>query len=161
MTVPRRALALRIGGSVLVAGALLALFLLGRTPVPPTAAPAPDPAARKTLIAALDLEIDTVLAEFHIAAGSVRKRVLDLPDEGFTRTERLVTIPDSVAPVSVTAALNAAARRHQARAVASENLRLRTVTIHIELDGTVVHTVILRRAPRTEAPASRRPRPAT
>ncbi len=161
MTSPRRALTLRIGGSVLVAGTVLALFLLGRNPAPPSAAPGSDPGVRDAAIAALDLEIDSVLAGFHIDPGTVRKRSHDLPVGGFTRTERFVTIPDSIVPVSVNAALNVAARRHNARAVASENLKLRTVTIHIELDGAVIHTVILRRAPRSETAPDRRPPPAT
>ncbi len=161
MTSPRSALATRVAGSVLVAGTLLTLFLLGRDPAPPSAAPASGPAVRNAAIAALDLEIDSVLAGFHIDPGAVRKRSHDLPDEGFTRTERFVSIPDSIVPVSVNAALNVAARRHHARAVASENLKLRTVTIHIELDGAVIHTVILRRALRGDAAPDRRPPPAT
>lgn len=161
MTPSRRTIALRTGGAVLVAGTLLALFLLGRVPAPPEAAGPTDPGARSAVIAALDAEIDSVLARFQVAPGSVRKRSHDLPAGGFTRTERYVTIPDSVVPVSVNAALNSAALRHGARAVASENLRMRTVTIHIELGGEVVHTVVLKLAPRDETPPGRRPPSAT
>jgi hypothetical protein len=157
MTPIRRDLALKIGGSALVAGALLALFLLGRdggTPGPP---PPPDPKSKMETIEQLDRGIDTVLAGFNIGLPSVRKRSYPIPDEGFFRTERVVTIPDTVVPVSVNAALNTMARRYNARAVASENPRLRTVTIHLELGGTVVHTIILKKAPRATV-ASDRPR---
>ncbi len=158
---PRSGLAIRIGGSVLLAGILLALFLLGRNDAPSPGLSAADPKARLARIAQLDREIDKVLAGFDIVAASVKKRSYEIPDEGFTRTERFVAIPDTIVPVTVNAALNSMARRYRARAVASENVRLHTVTIHLELDGAVVHTVILKRNPRNNTSGGRTPRVST
>jgi hypothetical protein len=166
MTRRRAGFFLKVGGSVLAAGTAAALFLLSRPPAPDTGggATAPAPAGavdRLAAIALLDRQIDTVLAHFGIAAGAAKKRSYAIPEEHFTRTERLVGLPDTIAPVSVNAAMNAMARRYGGRAVAAENARLGTVTIHVELDGIVVHTVILRKVPVKPARDGRQPRPAT
>jgi hypothetical protein len=157
----RSGLALRIAGSALVAGILLVLFLLGRDDQPPAGPAAPDPKERLATIARLDTGIDSVLAGFDVAPASVKKRSYEIAAEGFTRTERLVAIPDSVVPVSVNAALNAMALRSGARAVASENLRLHIVTIHLELDGRIVHTIILKKITRKTPRGGRQPRVST
>jgi hypothetical protein len=164
MTTPRASLFLKIGGSALVAGILVALFLLGRPGGPPSNpdAPAPDTGRdRQAAIALLDRQIDTVLARFNVVPGSVTKRSFGVPEENFTRTERLVPLSDTVAPVSVNAAMNEMAHAHGGRAIASENPRLGTVTIHIEVDGVVVHTVILKKTARKPPQDGRQPRPAT
>ena len=127
----RSGLAFRIGGSVLVAGILLALFLIGREVQPSTESSLPDPKETLAAIALLDRGIDAVLAGFDIV------------------------------PVDVNAALNATAHRYRARAVASENLRLHSVTIHLELDGAVVHTVILKSITRRKPSGGRVPRVST
>jgi hypothetical protein len=157
---------LKAAGSVLAAGAAAALFLLSR-PTPRgtdggAAPPSPEAApGRPATVALLDRQIDTVLAGFGIGAGTVKKRAYAVPEENFTRTERIVPLSDTVAAVSVNAAMNAMARRHGGRAVAAENARLGTVTIHIELDGIVVHTVILRKMQGKPPPDGRQSRPAT
>ncbi len=148
---------MKLGGSVLVAGILLALFLYTSSERPTAIPPVTDPAERLATIARLDHGIDSVLALFGVASAGVKKQSYEIPGEGLTRTERLVSIPDTIVPVSVNAALNDLARRFNARAVASENLRLRLVTVHLELDGRIVHTVILRKAPRNSAHGGRRP----
>jgi hypothetical protein len=167
MTGRHAGLVLKVGGSVLVAGIVAALFLLGRPAGPPAGGDggqATDPGARTdrtAAIALIDAQIDTVLGRFGVVPATVKKHSFSIPEENFTRTERLVPLPDSVAPVSVNAALNDMARRHGGRAVASENPRLGTVTIHIEVGGAVVHSVILKKIPRTPLPGGRQLRPAT
>jgi len=166
MTPRRRGLLLKAGGSVLAAGLATILFLLSRPAPLPTGPgngpPGPaTPEERKAAIALVDREIDSVLAAFGIDSAGVKKRSYEIPEENFTRTERFVPLPESVAPVSVNAALNDMARRYGGRAVAAENPRMGTVTIHLELSGVVVHTVILKKSPRNPAPGGRQPRPAT
>jgi hypothetical protein len=166
MTSLRARFFLKVGGSVLAAGAAAALFLLSRPSVPGSTGggAAPGPAAspdRQATIALVDRQIDSVLARFGIAADAVKKRSYTIPDENFTRTERLVPLPDTIAPVSVNAAMNELAKRHGGRAVAAENARLGTVTIHVELDGIVVHTIILRKSQGGPTPGGRQPRIAT
>lgn len=164
MTGQRAGLFLKLGGSVLAAGIAVALFLLGRSGEPPAGADAPGPAERpdrRATIAVIDREIDSLLARFGVGAESVKKRSFAIPEEDYERTERLAPLPDSVAAVSVNAAMNDMARRHGGRAAASENPRLGTVTVHVELDGAVIHTVILRKIPRKAAHDGRQTRPAT
>jgi carboxylesterase type B len=123
MTSPRARFFLKVGGSVLAAGAAAALFLLSRPSAPGTdgrAVPGTAaPPVRQETIALVDRQIDSVLARFGIAADAVKKRSYTIPDEKFTRTERLVALPDTIAPVSVNAAVNVLARRHGGRAVAA------------------------------------------
>ena len=149
---------MKSGGAVILAGATLVVFLMERRRDPPPGpAPAPQPAEA---IARLDAGIDTVLSRFGMGPGAVKKRVIELPGGLFTRTERRAEVPDSVALVSVNAALNAMAGLHGARAVASEEPKFRTVTVHIELGGTVVHTIVLGQA-RSESRGGRPGRIAT
>ena len=56
-------------------------------------------------------------------------------------------IPPDVLPVQLNQALNSMARRYHGRAIASENLKENSVTIHIELEGYIVETIILRPSP--------------
>lgn len=152
MTSFQRDLALRISAAVLLGAAALALFLLDRDP----SAPGPEnpPGSRALVARHLDEGIDSVLAGFHIDTATVRKRDVALSEDGIARTERRVSVPPDVVPVMVNAALNDMARRFNARAVASENARYRTVTIHLEFAGVVYHTVIIRVDPRLKPPPS-------
>lgn len=158
---------LKAGASLLAAGVLAAIFLVG----PPgggrgdadeaSQAASPSPVDRRRFAALLGPEIDSVLGAFGIDSVSVARRSRDAPGGDFTRTEWIVPLPDSVPTVSVNAALNAAARRRGGRAAASEDARFGTVTVHVEVAGSVVHTVILKRAPRRPGPDRRHARPAT
>jgi hypothetical protein len=144
---------LRAGGALLLAGATLAVFLLGRREDPPSPPATPVPVSRT--VSLLDSGVDSVLARFGIDPAAAAKRRAGIPGERFSRTERVAVLPDSVAPVSVNASLNSMARALGARAVASEDPRLRTVTVHIDLGGVVVHTVILKPSPGRAARAGR------
>jgi hypothetical protein len=103
-------------------------------------APTPLPAA----LGEIDREVDSVLVHLGIESSWTRKREMTLPNAPFPRIERRVLIPKELATVTINAALNEMARRFNGRAVASENLRENQVTIHIEIDGTIVQTIILR-----------------
>jgi len=154
--VPENAPLLRVVVSFLLALGALVLFLVGRTPPPVAGHPGRSAVAEQGAVDRIDAGIDSVLASFGIPDRDIRKRAAEGEDNPIHRTERRVTIGPQVVPVAVNAALNVMAHRYGGRAVASENVRFRTVTIHLELGGTVVHTVILKSDPRS-APISERP----
>ncbi len=103
--------------------------------------PAPLPGA---LAGRIDREVDSVLVRFGIDASWSRKKEVEIPNSQFVRIERRVLIPKDLATVVMNEAFNAMAKRFNGRAVASENLRENHVTIHIEVDGSVIETIILR-----------------
>ncbi len=135
----------RVAASLVLAGAALALFMVSRG----FFAPHPEAAEGSVAIraGAVDREIDSILARFMIEKQWTRKQAFPIPNSRLTRTERRVMIPASVQPVQMNAALNAMARRFDGRAVASENLTEGTVTIHIELEGFLVETIVLKQNP--------------
>lgn len=147
MTDPRTAAIIRIVASLLLALGALALFLAGPRDGP---AGGDEPPAAAGIRAAVSIDggIDSVLASFGIPDRDIRKRSAGPGETGYTRTERRVRVGPDIVPVMVNAALSRMAHRYGARAVASENLRLNTVTIHLELGGAVIHTIILRVNPR-------------
>lgn len=152
MKLPRREYALRIAAALLLAATALALFLLDHGPgSPDTTSSAYDPA---TVITRLDGGIDSVLAAFRVDTSRIRKRDVSVNGDRFARTERYIRIPPDFAPAVVNAALNDMARKYGARAVASENLRARTVTIHIEFGEILVHTIIMRYETRRAQPTT-------
>jgi len=153
---PRTGPVIRVIASLLLALGALALFLLGRGD-PPAGGP-PDGVDPGGIEAALDIDggIDSVLASFGIPDRDIRKRTRGPQEQKFPRTERRVTIGAEIVPVVLNAALNKMAHRYGGRAVASENVRFNTVTIHIELGGVVIHTVILNIGPRA-APSAGAP----
>jgi hypothetical protein len=121
---------------------------MGRGGGPPGTDGDTAPAADSEAVRAIDAGIDSVLASFGIPEKDIRKQAQSPGGNDFSRTERRVSIGPEIVPVMVNAALNTMAHRYGARAVASENIRLKTVTIHLELGGAVIHTVILKIDPR-------------
>ena len=96
------------------------------------------------LLGEIDREVDSVLVRCGIEESWSRKKEIEIPNSQFTRIERRVLIPKDLATVVINEALNAMARRFNGRAIASENLRENHVTIHIEVEGSIVETIILR-----------------
>jgi hypothetical protein len=128
--------------SVLLAGAAVTLFFLSR----PVLVKPLDESKQElvTLLQEIDREVDTVLVRFKIEKNWIRKRQIPLTNSGIFRIERQVAILKDVIPVQINVALNTMARRYQGRAIASENLKENSVTIHIEVQGYIVQTVILK-----------------
>ncbi len=146
-------------GRLVIAGLLalvaLVLFLLPREhgPAPPTAE---EPAIDSELLqraAQLDRDIDTVLARFGIEPEWVRKREIPLPGKELVRWERRVAIPPDMLPIQLNLAFNAVAKRYNGRAIASENSKDNSVTIHVELDGLILQSIILKPSSQLQRPA--------
>ena len=137
--------------AVAVAGSALTMFVVSRKTIS-------DIERAKllltpTIVANIDREVDTVLAHFGIEQAWVKKSSISLANSPIMRVERRVAIPRDVLPVQMNVALSAVAKKYSARAIASENVKENSVTIHIELQGFVVQTIILKMNPalkRTE-----------
>ena len=136
---------IRVFVSVALAGAALMLFLIERSAL----VQPPEVRQRNVREIALDLdrEVDSVLVRFRIEKRWIRKTRIPIPNAELSRTERRVVIPPDVLPVQMNQMLNAMARRYSGRAVASENLKENSITIHIELEGYLVQTIILKPDP--------------
>ena len=146
MNIPEnKLLIIRVIMAVAIAGAALVFFFLSRSTVRQieNAKETLSPAA----VTNIDREVDTVLAHFRIERAWIRKSSVSIPNSSIVRIERRVAIPKDVIPVQMNVALSAMARRYSARAIASENLKENSVTIHIELSGFIVQTIILKTNP--------------
>jgi DNA-binding response OmpR family regulator len=132
----------RIFASVLLAGAALGLYVMNQTTLtsPPVS---PEEQLAKTL-AQIDREIDTVLTHFGIEPSWMKKQQVTVSNNVVIRTERRVMIPPDVLTVQVNATLNSMMRHYGGRAVATENLKENTVTIHLKLQDQIVQTVVLK-----------------
>lgn len=151
-----RGVQVRAAVSILLALAALALFFWGRPEK--RELPGKLTSALSERAAGIDREVDSVLAHFHIDPRDVSKRRIGIPNSDLVRIERRVLIPPGVLPVQMNVAFNAMARRRDARAIASENTKENTVTIHLEIDGWIVQTIILRQSGdvKGKRPGSRR-----
>jgi hypothetical protein len=134
---------LQITGAATLAIIALGLFVMSRDhrTQPPVVR------VTKEMVSAIDRETDSLLGTCGIEKNWTRKRAIPIPGEAFDRIERRVAIPMSVLPVQVNALLNQMAKRYDGRAIASENLKENSVTIHIELHGVLVVTVVLKHDP--------------
>ena len=95
----------------------------------------------------LDHQIDTLLQDFGIEKEWVKRTVVSDQVGNFTRIERRVAIPSDILPASMNKEINSLARKFDGRAVATENLKDNSVTIHIVLHEKIIHTVILKTYP--------------
>jgi hypothetical protein len=134
--------------SVLLAVTALAIFLISRKNLsdqqPPQAESPSRLAEISSMAGDLDREVDSVLSRFGVETDWIQKRQIALPNSSLQRIERRIAIPRDIVPVQLNQALNLMAKRYHARAIASENLRENTVTIHIEVEGIVTQTLILK-----------------
>ena len=127
--------------SIVLACVALGLFLLSRTSLDkPLMQTKEDFAVTQ---ASVDREIDSVLVRFGIEREWIHKRKIALANSTDSRIERRVMIPPTIPSVQMNVALNTMARRYNGRAVATENLKENSVTIHIELEKKIVQTIIL------------------
>jgi hypothetical protein len=97
--------------------------------------------------ASIDREIDSVLHHLGIEPDQTRRKEIPVPHSEYPRIERRVLLPWDIAPVTVNAALNTMARRYRGRAIGSENMTEHTVTIHIEVEGLILETIVLKPSP--------------
>lgn len=134
--------------SILLAGGALIIFLVSRKNVSEIPRPSGVSSEHLKAIALtagdIDRQVDTVLSHFGIENEWIQKRQILLPDGPLQRIERRIAIPRDIVPVQLNQALNIMAKRFNAYAVASENLKENTVTIHIKLEGIVTQTLILK-----------------
>jgi hypothetical protein len=133
---------IRLIVALALAGAALSMFLMTRGAI--TSIQRSKEIIASSLILDIDREVDSVFAHFNIEKGWVKKSSVPLPNTTSYRIERRVMIPPDVLPVQMNSALNAMAKRYNGRAVASENLKENLVTIHIETQGIIVQTIILK-----------------
>ncbi len=146
--------------AVVLALAALALFLLphGRGTSPASSDEGEVQHVDREIAVRLDHDIDTVLTRFGIEQEWVRKREIPLPGREVSRWERRVAIPPDMIPSQMNLAFSSLAKRYHGRAVASENSKENSVTIHMELDGLILQTIILKpnsQLQRTQRPGSR------
>lgn len=145
-----RHLAVRLGAAALLAAAAVTLFVFTRS------APAgPPPAALNDIrlaVPTVERTVDSILAAFDIRRQAVRRTAFSAG--GLERIERRIDVSPAFPSIQLNQALNRAVTPFGGRVVASENLKERLVTLHVELGGTIVETVVLRTV--TAAPARRR-----
>ena len=128
--------------SIVLAAAALGLFLMSRSKIT-------EPVAKSekdfsSITVQLDRDVDTVLSHFKIQKEWTKKLQFPVPNSSLNRIERRILIPPDVLPVQMNLVLNRMAKRYNGRAVASENLKENIVTIHIEVEGTIIETIVLK-----------------
>ncbi len=148
------AILVRISLSFILAAVAIGMFIMTHKSSPPSPDQETEPVEDLGKIAAMavdvDRQVDTVLSHLGIENGWIKKRQLALPNTTLQRTERRIAIPRDIVPVLVNQALNKMAKTFQGRAVASENTKENTVTIHIEIRGVIIQTIILKPEPGLE-----------
>ncbi|MBI3189203.1 MAG: hypothetical protein HYZ33_01005 [Ignavibacteriales bacterium] len=95
----------------------------------------------------IDVQVDSLLVKHGILLKAIRKKKIQAKESDFVRIERQVPTPTGLVSVLMTANFHAMAKRYNGRAIASENLKENTVTIHIEAGKNIVQSLILRPAP--------------
>jgi hypothetical protein len=144
MTLPKfdKGIFFRFLVSLLLAAAALGLFLYSRGTLGERAGTPPVAVGR--LLGPIDREVDSLLSRFGVDPRSVRRKDFRIPNTELSRVERRVVIPVSALSIQMNVAFSAMVRRYGGRAVASENLAEGTVTIHLELGGYVIETIVLK-----------------
>jgi hypothetical protein len=128
-----------------LAGLALALFLLQRSDTVTSSDIRPrtgEEIAR--ILPELDHDIDTILASFGVEPRWIRKRSVPLEGRPVASIERRIVLPPDIVPVRINAGLSGVARQYRALARAGEDVKNRTVTITIAVDGFVCQTLILK-----------------
>src|SRR5690349_16993296 len=140
----RKSLFIRLVLTVALAAAAFGMYFMSRTGSQQPEAPPPKKEPPQASLSELDREVDGVLTKFKIDKAWVHKVAIPIPNSSLKRIERRIVIPPDIAPVQMNVSLNDMAKRYSARAVASENTKENTVTIHIEVDGYLVQTIVLK-----------------
>jgi hypothetical protein len=145
----KKGIIFRILVSVFLACAAVALFILSR---PVTTKPTDNSKQElASILFSIDRDVDTVLSHFMIDKKWIKKQQIPLPNANIYRSERQVAIPKEVIPVQVNFVLNNMAKKYGGRAVASENLKENTVAIHIEVQGYIVQTILLKQLKQVQS----------
>ena len=138
---------IRIALSIVLAAVALGLFLLNQRRIatnPNTEETKQHQQELSAVLPSIDHDVDSLLTRFRIEKEWIRKRSIPLEKVNLTRNERRVAIPENILPISLNVAFNQLAKRYSGRAIASENLKENTVTIHIEIEGYIIQTIIVK-----------------
>jgi hypothetical protein len=92
----------------------------------------------------IDTEIDTILAQCLIEERWIRKQQVLTPNNDLIRTERRITIPPDLLIPELNQMLNAMMKRYGGRAIAVENPKEKTVTIHLKQHSQIFQTIVLK-----------------
>ena len=147
MNLPDKGILIRVALAIVLACVALGVFLLNQRffGTHPEAAEVKERNEDlSAMLGSMDRAVDSVLTRFGIEKEWIRKRQIPLEKVNLMRTERRVAIPMNILPITLNLALNTAAKRYDGRAIASENLKENTVTIHIELKGYIIQTIIVK-----------------
>ena len=128
-----------------LAAAALVLFFMSRSAI--NKIEESKEALSPAIAISIDRDVDSVLTRFKVEKSWIRKSSIKLANTTLHRIERRIAVPTENPTVQMNVALNAMAKRYGGRAVASENVKENAVTIHIELQGYVVQTIILKATP--------------
>ena len=94
--------------------------------------------------AEIDREIDSVLSGYGIGKPDIKIGEYDLPLNNIRRTERRISVPAGIPRLLMNRSINMIAGRYGARAIGSENLKEKTVNIHVKAGSIIVQSVIIR-----------------
>jgi hypothetical protein len=137
----------RVVLSVVLAAAAIGLFLLQQKPKPTPLPEAPRTRNEHTdwhsSLPEIDREIDTILVHYGINKSLCKKKLYPIPGAKISRIERKIELPPDIIPVEMNQVLNAMVHHYDGRAIASENSREHLVTIHLEVNGYIIQTLIL------------------
>lgn len=148
MIVARKDILLRILVAVALAAAALALFVMNRNLG--TMTPEESELEFASSVVNIDREVEEVLEQFGVERAWIRRKEIGSADNQFVRVERVVSIPPDIIPAVMNRELNIIAWRYRGRAVATENQKENSVTIHILIHDIIVQTVILKIRPELQ-----------
>ena len=140
-----RTIVIRLLVATALAGAALVMFFMSRSAI--TIIEQSKQTLSPSVANNIDRDVDSVLTRFRIDKSWIRKNSIPVPNSALYRIERRVAVPLNTPTVQMNVALNSMAKRYDGRAIASENLKENSVTIHIELQGFIVQTIILKATP--------------
>jgi hypothetical protein len=130
--------------SVVLAAGAVGLFLLQRPkPVPEPPKTRSEHTDWRASLPEIDREIDTILSHYGIEKSFCKKKQFPIPGAQISRIERKIELPIDIIPVQLNQVINAMVHNYDGRAIASENMREHLVTIHLEVNGYIVQTLIL------------------
>jgi hypothetical protein len=134
----------RVVVSVVLAAGAVGLFLLQRPkPLPPQPKVRTERSDWRTSLPEIDRDIDTILSHYGIEKSFCKKKQYPIPGAQISRIERKIELPIDIIPVQLNQVLNAMVHNYDGRAIASENTREHLVTIHLEINGYIIQTLIL------------------
>lgn len=137
----------RIFTILVLAGITFGLYSTNKAPMPKPETKPESPHQVSINFEEIDRNVDSMLANYGVALKHTRKKKLQDRESDFIRVERQTPTPPNLITLLVTADFHAMAKRYGGRAIASENLKENSVTIHIELEKNIVQSLMFRHAP--------------